>query len=464
MITLALLACRRDDPSDGSPTDSSTPTDPTPLAVEERDPLIEHLLDPPLDAALPAGVGVLSVAGTSRTVTTGDGAAFPAGRGPAPSDVADVQGQVFALLDGVVSVWVGDDLLDAGFDLPPARALHADGDALWIETGAGVFRWHRGDLAELTVDGASVDARVAAGAAWTGSRVAWLAVGDTLHGFATSAVAVEGFETRAFAAPIDAVATVDGALLLAEGGRLWRRDAAGWAELALEERVADLFGGPGGAWLRTEAGLRLWRGTSLWAPRDLPEGLGRWFADDLGRLLVRTDAGLDRWTLHRPLRVLGLAAGDHLDVARTIEIVATAPDEVDALAVEVRPEVGDPVPVALTEGAGLLDPESLPTGPATLWVTATYADQEASLGLPFTVEVVGDVTWEVHVAPIHEARCASCHADSANTVLDGPESWETGIDDILENVRSTAMPLVGDPLTAAQIDLIAAWQAGGFQR
>lgn len=463
MLTLALLACRRDDPPPGTSPTEPPVTPGAPLPLEERTALVEHLLDPPVDAALPAGVGVLWVAGAARAVTTGDGATFPLGDGPPPDDVADVQGQVFALVDGAVTAWVGGALVDAGFDLPPARALHAEGDALWVETGRGVFRWRAGELAELTVDGASADARVAAGASWTGARAAWLAIGDRVHGFATAADTVEGFETRAFERPVDAVAVVDGALLVAEGGRLWRRDGVGWAQVSLDERVADLFGGPGGAWLRTDAGLRLWRGDALWAPEGLPDGDGRWLADELGRLLVRTAAGVDRWTLHRPIRLLGLAAGDHLDVARTVEVVLTAPDDAGEVAAEVRPQVGDPVAVAVDAGRLHLDPAALPTGPATLWLTASYPDQEAALSVPFTVELVGDVTWERHVEPIHAARCASCHEDSANTVLDGPESWEALFDDILANVSSGAMPLVGDPLTAAQVELIEAWAAGGFR-
>jgi mono/diheme cytochrome c family protein len=463
VLALALIACRRDDPTDAAPTAPDPPEAPAPLPVVARDALVERVVDPPVEAAIPAGAGVLWSAGAEGGVTTAEGQAFPLRASPRPTDAADVQGRLFAAVEGRVAVWVGDALVDAGFDLPPARALLADGDALWIETEAGAFRWRDGALSELTVDGGTVDARIAAGPSFTGQRVAWLAVGAEIHGFATSASAVQGFESRSFGAPIDAALVVDGALLLAEGGRLWRRDAAGWARIALRSPVADLLGGPGGAWLRTGEGLWLWRGAELWALRAPPEVDGRWFADDLGRLLVRTDAGLDRWTLHRPLRVAGLSAGDRLDVSRTVEVIATAPEALQDLQAAVEPSSGAPIPIPLVDGAGLLDPAALPVGPATLRITAAYPDQTSALALPFTVEVVGEVTWSGHVRPIHEARCASCHADSANTVLDGPEAWESAFDEILENVASGAMPLVGDPLAAAQVELVEAWAAGGFR-
>ncbi len=429
------------------------------------EPLVEHLLDPPVDAALPAGAGVLAVVGPTRSVATVDGAWFPVGDGPIPTDVADVAGQVFALVDGRVEVWVGDQLVDAGFGgflAGTPRALSADAESLWIETDSAVFRWRAGLAAELEVEGASVAARVAPGGVWGPERVVWLAVGPVVHGFAVNASFVQGFETRAFEAPVDGVLVADGALLVVEGGRLWTRDADRWAAIPLDERVYGVFGGPGGAWLRTDGGLRLWRADALWSVAGLPETDGRWFADELGRLLVRSDAGLDRYTLHRPLRLEGLTSGQQLNVATTIEVSPTAADEVSSLRVEVRPESGAALELPATDGVVVLDPAALTPGPATLVVTATYPDQTAELQVPFTVELVGDVTWAQHIEPIHTARCAGCHEDSANTVLDGAASWESAIDDILANVTSGAMPLVGEPLTVSQQDLITTWRNTGF--
>jgi hypothetical protein len=464
MMHIFLLACTQN----ATPTKEDPTTSPEVvfLATEERGALVERLLDGPLDGALPAGGGVFTVAGLERALITVDGETFPVADGPIPADVADVQGSVFAIVDGAVFVWVGTELVDAGLtDLLPAppRALTADGDALWIETSAGAFRWRREELSELQVAGASVDALIAPGGRSGPEQVVWLGVGDVLHGFAFNDSAVQGFESRTFDADVAAVLVADGVLLLAEGGRLWTRSEVGWTQYERGEPVIGLLGGSAGVWLQTATGLQLWRSTETWSVAGLPATEGRWFADELGRLLVRTEAGLDRYTLHRPLRLEGLVASDHLDVARTIEFVPTAPTELVSLTVELRGAL-DAVSLEVVDDRVVLDPVTLPTGPATLVAVAEYPDQTTTLEVPFTVDLVGDVTWAGHVEPIHAARCASCHEDSANTVLDGPVAWEERIDEIVDNVSRGAMPLVGDPLTAAQINLIEAWKEGGFLR
>lgn len=461
-----LLACRDPEP-DPAPPPGGSGTAAHEVSVLEVEGLVESLVDGPLDGALPAGAGLLAVEDGTRRVLTAGGEWFDAGAGDVPDDAADAAGQLFSLSGGRVDAWVADGFVDAGFGgfLPAApRALTADAGALWLETAGGLFRWRPDRVDELRVDGASVDALAAPGLADGARSVVWVAVGDEVSGFATNAAFVEGFERRAFEDPVDGLLLAERSLLVVEGGRLWVRDAAGWARQDGGERVYGVFGGPGGAWLRTEGGVRLWRPDAWWAPRGVEATDGRWWADDLGRLLVRGARGVDRVTLHRPLRVEGLDAGDDVAVARTIDIVATAPGELQSLALAVVPAIGDPVAVdADADGHATLDPAALPTGAGFLRVTAVYADQSSSLEVPFTVALVGDVTWERHVEPIHTARCARCHADSSNTVLDGPEAWEAHIDEILENVETGAMPLTGDPLPAAQVDLIAAWRDGGFR-
>lgn len=458
MIAALLLACTGDGPRPSVRR----------VEVVEREPLREHLLDPPVDGALPAGAGVLSVAGGVRSMTTADGERFDVGAGGLPDDVADAAGQVYALADGVVVVWLGELLADAGLSgvLPGEPAgLVADGASLWVRTSEGVFRWQGGALSELQVDGESVEGVVAPGAIALGDEPArptvWVADGDQLHGFSVDGDALDGVETHHFAAPVDAALVTDGVLLVVEGGRLWSRSGSTWQRIDGGEDVLDVFGGPSGAWLSTTGGLRLWRPDAWWAPRGLGDAEA-WGSDDLGRLLLPTDGGLDRVVLHRPLRVEGLAPGDHLDTARTVELLPTAPDAVRELRARVVPQQGSPIALEVDQLATVLDPEQLPSGPATLHVTATYDGQTAELEVPFTIELVGDVTWSTHVEPIHATRCARCHASSPSTTLDGPESWEATIDPIVENIRSGSMPLTGEPLTTAQIELVEAWRDGGF--
>ena len=72
--------------------------------------------------------------------------------------------------------------------------------------------------------------------------------------------------------------------------------------------------------------------------------------------------------------------------------------------------------------------------------------------------------WGLDIAPLHEARCASCHSGTGARDLSGPAQWFSNIDDIIFVTRMQSMPIGAPALSAAEVDLIERWKlAGGLE-
>ncbi|MCB9696901.1 MAG: cytochrome c [Alphaproteobacteria bacterium] len=470
VATLALLiGCGGGEPDPTTPTSSTTGSTPPPVfQVVQVEPAVEILHEGPVDAAVPAGAGWIGLVDGERTWTTGEGEVIALGPGAIPRGAAEAWGTLWLLDDDGLSVRVGDQLVDAGLGglLPgAATALHADGDDLWIETDGGLVLWSKEQLFAVAIDGAPAEGPAAPGAVLYDEKVTWIAHGHAVHALAGNGFAWKVFETRDLGGPIDAVQVVGDRVLVSVGGKLWIRDGSGWWSPTIDEPVGTLLGGLGGAWEIGTAGPRFVAEDALWAGPDgaIPEPPGRWWVDELGRLLMRTDTDVRSIALHRPLRLTGVAPGEVIDTQRTVTLVPTAPEHLDALALSWVHATEPEVPIALSGDQATLDPSGLLPGTWTLRGEATYDDRDPSVvEVPVLVELVGGVTWTEHIGPLHERTCAVCHEGDADTVLDGPEAWEAHIDDILLNIGNGNMPLGGPRLSAAQVDLVQGWKDGGF--
>ena len=81
---------------------------------------------------------------------------------------------------------------------------------------------------------------------------------------------------------------------------------------------------------------------------------------------------------------------------------------------------------------------------------------------PVQVAVTGPITWDGHIGPLYDERCAHCHDNGTETVLTGPENWQARLEDILTEVSLGRMPIGGAQLTDGEIAMIEAWADGGF--
>lgn len=182
-------------------------------------------------------------------------------------------------------------------------------------------------------------------------------------------------------------------------------------------------------------------------------------ADAVGRLVVATDAGLQRLSVGRPVVVHGLGEGDTVRAPRSLIVIPTAKDRVERWSAAAG---GVDLP-RLETGAVLLDPTALDEGPASLEVTVTWDDGvTVTHQVGFTNSPLLAATWAEDVGPIHAAHCAQCHEGTTSTVLDGYDAWVERFDDIISAVGEQRMPLGADPLSAEQIATLEAWQASGF--
>jgi hypothetical protein len=111
-----------------------------------------------------------------------------------------------------------------------------------------------------------------------------------------------------------------------------------------------------------------------------------------------------------------------------------------------------------------VDPSALTDGPHELRFEVRFEDGT----LPFVArrgfQVVSNATWSVHIQPLYEAECASCHGPEgpALTRLDAREDWVAQAELILMNLEDGRMPLGRPPLTPNDVAYVQAWILAGF--
>ncbi len=437
----------------------------------EVDAVDELLLSGGVTAARP-------VPGHQLLAEQGD-AIFLLVEGEDPVSVSDVDdtllgaavydGELLVLTEDGLSVVAAEDLavtpLAAALDAAPDELTGA-GDSLWMRVDDALWLLRGDQLGTVAVPERVFTGPLAAGIAPNGASMAWIGAEDRLVGVDVAGnvrVDRELAVTR-LAADLDGVwAIVDGELVrgAVEGG--WRR-------YALPAEVADLAADPGaaGAWVR--AGDEVFHVSSDGVTETfdrldvglVPVGMA---TDPLGRL-VAWNEDLHRVTAGRVVEVLGLEDLDVVDVAATVTILPTSPEEVDWVAVTVDDGGLDVTQNADGSWSARVDAIAWADGERhTLVATASYTSGAAvqSASLRFTAGAVGDATWSEHVEPIYVNECAVCHAGDTATLLNSPAVWQDRIEDILQQVETGAMPLADDPLTDGEIAVITAWRDGGFQ-
>ncbi len=361
--------------------------------------------------------------------------------------------------------YAGASALQAILPGAPTRVAAAGAD-LWVQIGGELYCWRNGALQRAGVGEVSLDGPLAAGGQRGGLPVIWAAGDEQVVAISRGGRAlVEAVETRAAVGSMGADSA--GTLWAAEDGALLEIPPEGEPRrYALPEAVTWAGAGTGaaGAWALTAGGLYRVEGDQYaLAGLDglIPEpGV----VDGQGRLVFASEGGLWRVGRDRELLLVGMAgtvaAPEQIEGIREVRLVPTFPDRIATL--EAR--IGD-LPLEISgDSSVVIDASQWFDGADhTLTATATWSDGGAATGSAvFRSEDVGVVSWAGQIGPIYTEQCALCHGGDTETLLDSPEAWQARIDDILANVRSGAMPLGRDPLSAAQIAMIDAWKEGGF--
>jgi len=326
-------------------------------------------------------------------------------------------------------VWAGTDfLIPSDIDVP-ASYVASDGETLYVGGAEGVFAWTDGDLAELSRLDAPVE--VFEGQVWAGSGRTLVRDGEVVR-----------------RGRVTALSSNELGLWSAQGREVVLGEGGGWR---FDEDIVDLEAGAKVAWVVGESGaVWLIDGDEVFTVDAEVEDAD---ADRLGRLLV-PGFNLVRLSVGRPIAIAGLE--DLPSGSALLEILPEVPEQVT----EVRADLdGEALELDAWEVVVTLDP-----GPHTLEVEVDYADAETSTrSTEFEVTGVGEATWAEHIEPLYDENCAVCHAGDTETALDTAELWEQNIELILDNLRSGAMPLGRDPLSATDVARVQAWADGGFE-
>jgi hypothetical protein len=332
------------------------------------------------------------------------------------------------------------------------------GERLWIVTESSLYVRSEERLHEILLEGAAPQEPLA-----FGSEHLWVAQGSLVFALDPSTGAVvEGHDRGAEIEDlgVDKMGTVyaitEGRVHIYSEGTWVDTDVPGAREVWSVHSAV-------GAWVDTSGGW-MHHGRDGWnhvAEIALPEqGVS---LDGLGRLLYGDAEGLWRVAATRPIEIDGVASGARVEAPTPLTLVPTAPDQLVALSASLERE-GEVLAIEIEEDNTLMvDPLGLVFGAWTLRITADYSDSPSGeTTVPLQMAASEGASWGDHVEPIFQAHCANCHDGASQTVLTTAEDWEAGIDDILDNVISGSMPLVGEKLDDSQIGLIQAWAAGGF--
>lgn len=470
VLALALVGCTPDEPL--SPTDLPTPGTPV-----DEDPIVDH------DPAPRATLREVLATGVRAVAPVSDGLVVHAGErliwAPAWGEPADMGaftgslgaaarlpgGDLLVERDGVLAVW---DPVDGGIWRSSPLDGAIDGlerwldlpGALWVEDASGLRRYD-GSFASFALDGQPLRGPWSVGGQIFGTPAIWAGYGGQALGLTERASGWQVLDARDVD-PFDL--GVDGqgwGVVAGRDGLVHLRDPDGrWSRHAIGATAHRVFASPqgSGAWLRT---AEAWFHVDGGAFSSVAlEGTRPPLVDAVGRLVRVEDGELARWSVGRPVQVLGVAPEERVAELRTVRIAPTAPERVTGVEITAS---GAPLAVSGPPWSAPLDLLAAPPGAHPIEVRATYDDGEIAIA---SLRVwTGDLlapTWAGDVQPLHQNRCAVCHNGGTVTLLDTRERWEAAMDEILVQVDMGAMPLAGSPLSAAEIAMVRAWRDGGF--
>lgn len=346
----------------------------------------------------------------------------------------------------------------------------AEVPVLWLLSASPALHfWRDGSISEVSLEGVDLGgARMAYGAELEGRPALWLAADGALFAITIAADgAVEAWNVLPDVSPNALAAAGDGSLWLAVDGDLQVRASDGtWTWYRLPTPVTEIraASATGDAWITTEDGL--WHGAAgTFRPIDMasmPVHTGSTVAAG-GDLWMYGASGLTRALPRHHVALIGMGAGAIVAEAIEVSIEPDAPMAVTAVTAKID---GADAPVLESPRRVALDPAALGAGRHTLEVTVSYDD--GTLDAIATAELIAitePLTWTDDVQPIYDDRCSRCHGPSgpSPTRLDSADAWETRIDAIVAAVTSGRMPLGGPRLTPAEIGVIEAWAATGFE-
>lgn len=368
---------------------------------------------------------------------------------------ATIDGEILAAVDG--ALWTLDDTprpspLGDALD-SPVDTLVASDDALWIVAGE-VLRWSRGTLSAVRFDDTPIAGPVFPGAVHADGPVTWVRDADRLVALDASLAAVDVLDVAGSSRL--QVAGDGSAWILGEELSIWTPGADG--PTVVDAEVLSIAAHPGAdaVWVETSDGVFVGDVQGL-APTTVPAGA--WLGvDGQGRLLVRSAEGLERVAAGRSVALLDLS-----ETVRGRTVLTVDPSTAEGVS-EVLLTLGD-VETTLTTAPyrGSLDPAEVGEGSVDVSVRVSWEDG-TSARTSLTVEVVdGAPTWVDDVDPIFQASCSSCHSADDARPLDTSEAWQDDFENIFSQVSSGAMPLGLDPLSNDDLDLLSAWEAGGFR-
>ena len=367
-------------------------------------------------------------------------------------------------LDGTIHTWNHGEferspLADA---LPvPVDLMHQGPYALWLEGAGRLMRYTLdGDIQEVSTPDMNLQT-------WLPGPdgVIWMAA-PTLVAVDTLADPPVTVESLTEAPVVDLAMDATGTLwVLLDDNDLRSRNLNGdWAKWDTAGSVTTVMGHQAahGIWLNTDAGA-LFVEHGLAHPIDVPDG--EWLeVDPSGRLLVKTQASVERVSPHGTAVIAGLRPGQELRDARAVHVFPAHPD--DSLRVWLDQEQ-----VMLEDDQVFIDPTTLSTGEHALRVVWDDGDRARITQTPFINGELPDATWDDDIVPIFQAHCESCHVlqPSNDLKLDTPDKWKKLIDVIIEQVSEQAPgqaprmpPAPSAPLTTEQVLKIRGWKNGGF--
>lgn len=353
-------------------------------------------------------------------------------------------------------------------DVTGLRELASRDGELWLASDTEVSLWHDGWLHSVDIGGAVAAPPFALSAASTGSARVWVSSAEGLVELAGSADRWTAVDFRAGVAADSVVVAGDGRVWAAADGQVHTRDTEGtWTIYQFPDPVRALAGNAATAmvWVATEsdtfvadgAGFSLISGQGGDALGDP----GDWQVDEVGRLLARTDSGLQRVSVGRPVAMVGLPRDGVIFLETEVFLAPTSGDDVVDLTASLG---GESLTLEATSKAGVwrttMNPIDVQSGTHELDVAVSYADGDESTLTPV---IVANPTWEADIFPIYQDHCSFCHDGATDTAgLYDQVSWQSSFNDILSRVDRDNMPLGRDPLSAFQKAMIRAWGAKGF--
>ena len=363
-----------------------------------------------------------------------------------------LDGELFLMNDGT-----GDLVYSPINDLLPVPIEQVEivTDTLWFLGAGRLFRWNDGRLLEVAL----------------GDRV----VMDMMRSTEGLAVLTPSFEllwfdgdgvstvSRRDVFPTAMAPTASKGLLMTEGSsEIHRYQNGDWTQFEIEGtgRVLQLISNVNAdvVWIEGEDTSIVYDRDTICTIDEIPEG--SWLdVDPLGRLITVQDGNLLRYSLGRPVGVVGLLPHEDLTVAKEVFFLPTLPDSITELSVWVGVEE---LEVNAESNSTVLNPENFTQGTHSIRMVVEADDNISITEFPFVVVALEETKWS-DVEPIYVENCSSCHSEGALIPLYTADLWRQNIDLIIDEVSAQTMPLGTSPLSEEDILTIRGWKQGGFQ-